>query len=39
MEHVTFEAISADVVLDAPQGPGTNALVHNPFVWEDEDDK
>jgi hypothetical protein len=28
-----FEELAADGSLAAPQGPGTNALVHNPFAW------
>lgn len=37
MNEITFEAITEDRPLAAPQGPTTNALVQNPFAWEDED--
>lgn len=36
MEQVRFEEVPAEQPLAAPQGPGTNALVHNPFAWEDD---
>jgi len=34
MQNVTITEISAGDVLSAPQGPGTNALVHNPFAFD-----
>ncbi|ATZ22307.1 hypothetical protein SLAV_01915 [Streptomyces lavendulae subsp. lavendulae] len=33
MRSLAFEELQADGSLAAPQGPGTNALVHNPFAW------
>jgi hypothetical protein len=35
MEDITFEEVQEAPALDAPQGPGTNALVHNPFAWDE----
>lgn len=32
MNDVSITRIAGDDVLSAPQGPGTNALVHNPFA-------
>ncbi|WP_317230999.1 streptamidine-related RiPP repeat protein [Clavibacter sp. MX14-G9D] len=32
MIDVSITRIAGDDVLSAPQGPGTNALVHNPFA-------
>ncbi|ALD12795.1 MULTISPECIES: streptamidine-related RiPP repeat protein [Clavibacter] len=34
MIDVSITRIAGDDVLSAPQGPGTNALVHNPFAVE-----
>ncbi|KQR86556.1 streptamidine-related RiPP repeat protein [Microbacterium sp. Leaf179] len=34
MQSITVEPITSAGVLSAPQGPGTNALVHNPFAFE-----
>ena len=34
MQNITLETIAPADVLSAPQGPGTNALVHNPFAFE-----
>lgn len=34
MEAIAFEAVREQAALDAPQGPGTNALVQNPFAFE-----
>jgi hypothetical protein len=35
MQELTFEEVQEVSPLDAPQGPGTNALVHNPFAWDE----
>ncbi|MEX5635115.1 streptamidine-related RiPP repeat protein [Parafrankia sp. FMc2] len=32
MSEVLIEQVGAVAPVAAPQGPGTNALVHNPFV-------
>lgn len=34
MKAVTVQEIASKAPLSAPQGPGTNALVHNPFAFE-----
>ena len=34
MSTIAMTPIAADASLSAPQGPGTNALVHNPFAFE-----
>ncbi|WP_045877305.1 streptamidine-related RiPP repeat protein [Pseudofrankia sp. DC12] len=34
MQDVLVEPVAAVAPVSAPQGPGTNALVHNPFVVE-----
>jgi hypothetical protein len=35
MEKITMTEVSTAGSLSAPQGPGTNALVHNPFAFEE----
>ncbi len=35
MEEITMVEVPQADSLSAPQGPGTNALVHNPFAFED----
>lgn len=34
MQNITLEPVTSAAALSAPQGPGTNALVHNPFAFE-----
>lgn len=34
MSEFTFDAANENEVLSAPQAPGTNALVQNPFAFE-----
>ena len=35
-KEVTFETLVKSSVPPAPQDPTTNALVQNPFAWDDE---
>ncbi len=36
MEEISFEVLTEDAVLAAPQDPTTHALVQNPFAWDEE---
>lgn len=37
-QEITFDELVEASVLPASKGPATNALVHNPFTYADEED-